>query len=319
MRERAGGSARGPRGGGPSTWDRTEVALSLHSPGPGSSTTPLSDALERVVRLQDTLFGEERAGYLAALSQNEAMVGQEVFLDQGESVADDRKSRGVDLLSKLFCSAVYSKSLAALTGDSAVPLAQTLRSQLNILKSRAAALERRGVELRSQLLPVELHEAATQAKNRLRDPCSAGIGAFQVHEGEQDIPRADALQFAREGGLLRRPRILHASNTLVHFKVFREYPANAAALPPPESRSAPETSRQGGGGGGSGGLWVVEAGGKRQTLVGLRADASRRHGLLFSTKEDGEIEVACDDQESYRMWLGVAAAVCPAAAAGSIE
>ena len=52
MRERAGGSARGPRGGGPSTWDRTEVALSLHSPGPGSSTTPLSDALERVVRLQ---------------------------------------------------------------------------------------------------------------------------------------------------------------------------------------------------------------------------------------------------------------------------
>lgn len=142
---------------------------------------------------------------------------------------------------------------------------------------------------------------------------------LQVHEGEQDIPRADALQFAREGGLLRRPRILHASNTLVHFKVFREYPANAAALPPPESRSAPEPSRQGGGGGGSGGLWVVEAGGKRQTLVGLRADASRRHGLLFSTKEDGEIEVACDDQESYRMWLGVAAAVCPAAAAGSIE
>ena len=28
------------------------MALSLHSPGPGSSTTPLSDALERVVRLQ---------------------------------------------------------------------------------------------------------------------------------------------------------------------------------------------------------------------------------------------------------------------------
>lgn len=42
----------------------------------------------------------------------------------------------IDLLSKLFCSAVYSKSLAALSGDSAVPLAQTLRSQLKILQNR---------------------------------------------------------------------------------------------------------------------------------------------------------------------------------------
>lgn len=33
---------------------------------------------------------------------------------------------------------MYSKSLAALTGDSAVPLAQTLRSQLNILKNRVS-------------------------------------------------------------------------------------------------------------------------------------------------------------------------------------
>lgn len=49
-----------------------------------------------------------------------------------------------------------------------------------IKRVQAAALERRGVELRSQLLPAELHEAATQAKSRLRDPCSAGIGAFQV-------------------------------------------------------------------------------------------------------------------------------------------
>lgn len=45
------GAGRGNRGGGGS-WERTEVALSLHGPGSGSSTTPLSDALERVVRLQ---------------------------------------------------------------------------------------------------------------------------------------------------------------------------------------------------------------------------------------------------------------------------
>ena len=63
-------------------------------------------------------------------------------------------------------------------------------------------------------------------------------------------------------------------------------------------------------------MWVVDVAGKRQTLVGLRADVSRQWGLLF-TSEDGEMEVACEDQESYRMWLGVAAAVCPAAAAAS--
>ena len=177
---------------------------------------------------------------------------------------------------------------------------------------------------------------------------------LQAHEGEQDIPRADALRFARQGGALRRARVFRASNTFVHFKVFREHPArpgsaaaaaaaaaaappstNATALPslpPPESRPAPETTRLwsggGGGGGGSGsrsaGVWVVDVAGKRQTLVGLRADASRQWGLLFTTKEDGEMEVACEDQESYRMWLGVAAAVCPASAAaapaaGSIE
>lgn len=43
---------RGGGGGGGAGWARTEVALSLHGPGSGSSTTPLSDALERVVRLQ---------------------------------------------------------------------------------------------------------------------------------------------------------------------------------------------------------------------------------------------------------------------------
>lgn len=51
------GASRGNRGGGSGGgggggWERTEVALSLHGPGSGSSTTPLSDALERVVRLQ---------------------------------------------------------------------------------------------------------------------------------------------------------------------------------------------------------------------------------------------------------------------------
>ncbi|CAN0157798.1 unnamed protein product, partial [Ectocarpus sp. 12 AP-2014] len=139
------GAGRGSRGGGGGGgWERTEVALSLHGPGSGSSTTPLSDALERVVRLQDTLFGEERTGYLAALRQNDAMVGEEEPLDaeSPQDVRTRRRGEGIDLLSKLFCSAVYSKSLAALSGDSAVPLAQTLRSQLKILQNRVRVLNR---------------------------------------------------------------------------------------------------------------------------------------------------------------------------------
>ncbi|CAM9917923.1 unnamed protein product, partial [Hapterophycus canaliculatus] len=128
-----GGDGKGGSRGGIGNWERTEVALSLHGPGSGSSTTPLSDALERVVRLQDTLFGEERATYLAALRQNNSSAGQ---LEVDEPLDTKTRGQGVDLLSKLFCSAVYSKSLAALSGDSAVPLAQTLRSQLNILQNR---------------------------------------------------------------------------------------------------------------------------------------------------------------------------------------
>ncbi|CAM9797011.1 unnamed protein product [Ectocarpus sp. 13 AM-2016] len=89
------GAGRGSRGGGGGGgWERTEVALSLHGPGSGSSTTPLSDALERVVRLQDTLFGEERAGYLAALRQNDAVVGEEEPLDAESAQAAITRRRG---------------------------------------------------------------------------------------------------------------------------------------------------------------------------------------------------------------------------------
>eukprot|EP00752_Nemacystus_decipiens_P010540 g9386.t1 len=374
------GGGRGNRGGGGggAGWARTEVALSLHGPGSGSSTTPLSDALERVVRLQDTLFGEERAGYLAALRQSNAAAGgvrgQSAEPLDAESPQDENASgadEGVDLLSKLFCSAVYSKSLAALSGDSAVPLAQTLRSQLNILRNRAASLDQRGRELRSQLTPAELQEAASSAQSRLRDPCSAGLGVFQAkHEGELDIPRADALRFAREGGSLRREGRIIQSSAAVTVRIFREYSqpkqqpaqqqqqqqrqglaaetataaAAAAATQPSSStdiwsagaKTAAEKDR-GGGGGGGGGMWVVELAGKRKTLVGLRAAPaaaedtgssffSRRgrgkppeRGLLLETRESGEELLLCDDQESYRMWLGVAAAVFPPVATGDIE
>ncbi|CAN0179143.1 unnamed protein product [Pylaiella littoralis] len=375
-----GGGGRGNQGGGGGAggggggWERTEVALSLHGPGHKSSTTPLSDALERVVRLQDTLFGEERAGYLAALRQSDTAAGQEggeESLDAESPERRRRRSKGADLLSKLFCSAVYSKSLAALSGDSAVPLVQTLRSQLNVLQNRAAALDRRRSELRLQLSPSELEEATSAAISRLRDPCSAGLGAFQAkHEGELDIPRADALRFAKEGAPLRRDRrdrILSSSTTpSVMVRIFREYPrrqqqdddnegqgerpgagagagaapaaALALALAPGRSSSGAwstssssrrasrletsETRKRGGG------VWMVELAGKKKTLLGLRpttaadeqgslfgsgAGAGKRwqRGLVLSTGESAEETFLCDDQEAFRMWLGVAAAVFP--------
>ena len=98
-----------------------------------------------------------------------------------------------------------------------------------------------------------------------------------------------------------------------------------------------ETSAEETGGGGDGGRWVAELAGRRKTLIGLRAAPeaaegaaglmfSRRsrgkppqRGLLLETKESGEELLLCDDQESYRMWLGVAAAVFPSVAAGDLE
>lgn len=163
------------------------------------------------------------------------------------------------------------------------------------------------------------------------------------HEGELDIPRADALRFAREGRTLRREKILSPVGTVVKVRIFREYCApqpqeeeeeQAAAVGSPSSRG-----RGGGADGGAGagaGAWVVELGGKRKTLVGLRAEAApgaepagstifgrrssgggggggsrRPRALLLKTRDGGEERLLCDDQESFRMWLGVAAAIFP--------
>lgn len=152
-----------------------------------------------------------------------------------------------------------------------------------------------------------------------------------MHEGEQDIPRADALRFARAGGSLRRARILQTAGSTATFRVFRDYPraaeattggvAAGAAAAAPFSRLASEPAPGGGleksgSAGRGGGVWVLEVGGRRFELAGLIPDESRRQGLVFATKGGGDIEASCDDKEAYRMWLGVAAAVCPAAAGG---
>lgn len=153
-----------------------------------------------------------------------------------------------------------------------------------------------------------------------------------MHEGEQDIPRAEALRFARAGGSLRRARILQTTGSTATFRVFRDYPlaaaattgavaAGAAAAAAPLSRlaSAPAPGgglEKSGSAGRGGGVWVLEVGGGKFELAGLMPDKSRQQGLVFSTKGGGDIEASCDDKEAYRMWLGVAAAVCPAAVGG---
>lgn len=97
------------------------------------------------------------------------------------SINDVEPSTSVDLLSKLFCSAVYSKSLAALSGDSAVPLAQTLRSHLNILRNRVSWFSPPGffrVETLDPSRPAS--DDVLQASTSKRFPRSVHVAAPRV-------------------------------------------------------------------------------------------------------------------------------------------
>lgn len=149
-------------------------------------------------------------------------------------------------------------------------------------------------------------------------PFTAQPSTKQAHEGEQDIPRADALRFARTGAMLRRPRLLRNANQPVLFKVLREYPSTpSTTLPPVTGGLAAGVAEAA-----CGGVWVLYVGSKRLTLKGLRAARATRGGggsagargggLVFETVEDGEVEATCEEKEAFGMWLGVAAAVCPA-------
>lgn len=137
----------------------------------------------------------------------------------------------------------------------------------------------------------------------------------QMHEGDQDVPRADAIRFGRMGGPLRRARILLSSNTMATFRVYREYPDGApiGAISPASKHSHddPHPSLTDGIVG-PGGYWVLEIGGKRMGLAALKADATQKRGLVFRTTSGEEIEATCEDKEAFRMWKGVAAVVSPA-------
>ena len=156
-----------------------------------------------------------------------------------------------------------------------------------------------------------------------------------MHEGEQDIPRADALRFARQGCRVRKFRVLRGTSTVATYRVFREYPKTTPSSKPgaspsgakdlPENSLATsiwdtsagcvETSEERKTGGG---IWVLDAGGRKHVLRSIRADPSRRWGLLFTT-ESGEVDATCEDQEAFRMWLGVGAVVCPSLSSSHVQ
>lgn len=121
---------------------------------------------------------------------------------------------------------------------------------------------------------------------------------------------------------------------MLTYRVFREYPGSMNPQQEDPSPSGHQDKTGSGGGsiwdtkgddsevsgrkvGGGGGVWMLDAGGKRHVLRSIRADPNRRLGLLFVTM-DGDIDAACDDQESFRMWLGVGAVVCPSIDGGRV-
>lgn len=143
--------------------------------------------------------------------------------------------------------------------------------------------------------------------------------AEQLHEGEQDIPRADALRFGHTGGPLRRSRILLATHVKPIFRVYREYPESTSATTSStrlssgsdDAHASPAHGAESVAAGG--GYWVLDIAGKRMALMGIRADPTQKRGLLFQTVLDGEIEAICEEKEAFRMWMGVAAVVNPSA------
>ncbi|CAM9675014.1 unnamed protein product [Discosporangium mesarthrocarpum] len=166
----------GGSGSTPSSWRRREVFLSLHHPGPGS-TVPLADALERVVRLQDTLFGEERAAYLSALKQNEALtttlVGGKEDLEDEDGPRGSNRPNLEGVMARIFCAAAYQKSLGLILGDSAAPLVNTLMSHLENLRAREASLERQNRELSASLTPSQVKRATDRVRELLPEARSA--------------------------------------------------------------------------------------------------------------------------------------------------
>ncbi|CAM9732092.1 unnamed protein product, partial [Choristocarpus tenellus] len=139
------------------------------------------------------------------------------------------------LMSKLFCAAVYQKSLGLLMGESTAPLAHTLRSQLDNLRVRESVLKQECDALRKQLSPSQVDKATKMISERLPAARSAN-SAFQS-EGEVAAPRLDALKFARVGcHLIRRGSI---RNTHMIFRVYRDYPD---LYPPSPPSATPKSS-----------------------------------------------------------------------------
>jgi proteasome lid subunit RPN8/RPN11 len=144
-------------------WLGKNVALSIRPPN-GGSTVPLADALSTLTGLQATLFAEEQAAYSAALQQHTT---------SSSSTSADAAA----LMEAVYCSSVFSKSIACLMGESTLPLLQTVESHLHSVQAKRAVLAAETAALRAQLSPQQAADVADLVAQR-QQPVRSATGCM---------------------------------------------------------------------------------------------------------------------------------------------
>jgi BRCC36 C-terminal helical domain/JAB1/Mov34/MPN/PAD-1 ubiquitin protease len=145
-------------------WLGKNVALSIRPPD-GGSAVPLADALSTLTGLQATLFAEEQAAYCTALQQHTSS-------NSSTSTTD-----AAALMEAVYCSSVFSKSIACLMGESTLPLLQTVESHLCSVQAKKAALAAENARLRSQLSPQQAADVADLVAQR-QQPVRSATGCM---------------------------------------------------------------------------------------------------------------------------------------------
>lgn len=139
-----------------------------------STFNPITDAMRCVVSLQEVLMREERLCYEAATGltrRNAAAV-------HGEKKGD---------VHALYNSAVYSKALASLMEESALPLVNTLESILENLKWKKTKVMKK-----NQVLEDRLNQGSDQRRERYERELQAEEVAAADKKAAMDLDRYEA-------------------------------------------------------------------------------------------------------------------------------
>jgi BRCC36 C-terminal helical domain/JAB1/Mov34/MPN/PAD-1 ubiquitin protease len=152
-------------------WLGKNVALSIRPPN-GGSTVPLADALSTLTGLQATLFAEEQAAYSAALQQHTTSSSSTNSSSSSSSTTD-----AAALMEAVYCSSVFSKSIACLMGESTLPLLQTVESHLCSVQAKKAVLAAETAALRAQLSPQQAADVADLVAQR-QQPVRSATGCM---------------------------------------------------------------------------------------------------------------------------------------------